>query len=212
MTSAEQAAPFGPRSFQLVLLRRMADHRPGLVEDALRELGATRGEMREANRVWQRWAHARPSPTATLPDALRAAPFIRRGPGELHRYRQALGEPVARHAVPRFAPGAEVLQWDLPLWPDLRWEVLTGRAGPESPTQVWGRGLTRAPGAPSPELRTAADLRPWGCTFGEVRRAFPDAVPREGDAPTRSRLDFTGPEDGVAYAAEFTWGLFQRLL
>lgn len=221
MNSADPGAPFGPRSFQLVLLRRMADHQPGLVEDALRELGATRSEMREANRIWQRRAHARPSPAAALPDALRAAPFIRSGPGELHHYRQALGEPVVRRAVadlgarlgalsaPEF--GAEILQWDLPLWPALRWEVLTGRPGPESPPQVWGRGLTRTPGTPSPVLRTAADLRPWGCTFGEVRHAFPDAVPREGDAPTRSRLDFTDP-DGVVCAAEFTWGLFQRLL
>ncbi|WP_418956899.1 hypothetical protein [Streptomyces tritici] len=199
MTRREQAAPFGPRSFQLVLLRRMADHQPGLVEEALRELGASRGEMREANRVWQSWAHAR------------------RGPGELHRYRQALGEPALRRPVPRLGPGigpeagAEVLQWELPLWPDLRWEVLTGRpGGPGGPAQVWGRGLTRTPGVPSPVLRTAADLRPWGCTFGEVLRAFPEAVPREGDAPTRSRLDFTGP-DGAACAAEFTWGLFQRL-
>ncbi|MEU8530860.1 MULTISPECIES: hypothetical protein [Streptomyces] len=202
MNSADPGAPFGPRSFQLVLLRRMADHQPGLVEDALRELGATRSEMREANRIWQSWAHAR------------------RGPGELHRYRQALGEPVARRAVAELGvalgalsdpeAGAEILQWDLPLWPDLRWEVLTGRAGPKSPPQVWGSALTRTPGASSPVLRTAADLRPWGCTFGEVRHAFPDAVPREGDAPTRSRLDFTD-RDGTVCAAEFTWGLFQRL-
>ncbi|HEY9374621.1 hypothetical protein [Streptomyces sp.] len=217
MNSADPAAPFGPRSFQLVLLRRMADHQPGLVEEALRELDATRAEMREANRVWQAWAHARPSPTTPLPDALRAAPFTPSGPGELHRYRQALGEPAARRAVAELGPGlgpevgAEILQWDLPLWPGLRWEVLTARPGPRSAPQVWGRALTRAPGAPSPVLRTAADLRPWGCTFGEVRHAFPDAVPREGDAPTRSRLDFTGP-DGAAYAAEFAWGLFQRLL
>ena len=42
-----------PFPFALVLLRRMADHQPGLVEDALRELGFGRSVMREANRRWQ---------------------------------------------------------------------------------------------------------------------------------------------------------------
>ena len=39
--------------FQLVLLRRMADHNPDLVEDARRELGASLADMREANKRWQ---------------------------------------------------------------------------------------------------------------------------------------------------------------
>ncbi|MET4644182.1 hypothetical protein ABID95_003925 [Streptomyces atratus] len=39
------AAPFGPLEFQLVLLRRMADHQPGLVEDARHELGLVRPIM-----------------------------------------------------------------------------------------------------------------------------------------------------------------------
>ncbi|MFI8516860.1 hypothetical protein ACIGEZ_03345 [Streptomyces sp. NPDC085481] len=182
------AAPFGPYEFQLVLLRRMADHQPGLVEDALRELGRTRGEMREANRVWQSWAHAR------------------RGPGEYDRYRQVLGEPVARQAAPEFA--SEVLQWDLPLWPDLRWEVVVGGQGRSR--QVWARHLTRRPGAPVAAPRSEAELLPWSCTFAEVRRAFPDAVPREGDAPTRARLDLVLP-GGVARTADFTWGLLQEL-
>lgn len=43
----------GPVAFQLVLLRRMADHHPGLVEDALRTLQVSRADMREANRRWQ---------------------------------------------------------------------------------------------------------------------------------------------------------------
>ncbi|NKQ29088.1 hypothetical protein HF200_33415, partial [Streptomyces galbus] len=47
------AGPFTPLHFQLVLLRRMADHNPDLVEDARRELGVTLLEMREANKRWQ---------------------------------------------------------------------------------------------------------------------------------------------------------------
>ncbi|MET9434333.1 hypothetical protein [Streptomyces sp. NPDC006551] len=189
--SAPSAEPFGPREFQLVLLRRMADHQPDLAEDARRALGASRTEMREANRRWQAWTRAR------------------RGPGELHRYRSALGEPESRHVVEAYS--AEILRWPLPLWPDLRWEVAIGPIGRRTPTQVWGRGLVRAPGAPAPELRTEADLRPWSCTLAEVGNAFPPARPREGSAPTRLQLDFTLP-DGTRRTAEFTWGLFQRLL
>ncbi|MFD7321131.1 hypothetical protein ACFV9D_08555 [Streptomyces sp. NPDC059875] len=194
MTPSE---PFGPREFQLVLLRRMADHQPDLVEDALRRLGATRAESREANRRWQAWTHAR------------------RGPGELARYRSVLGEPVARRAVPEL--GAELLEWELPLWPALRWQVIVGASGGpaargrRTASAVWGSGLVRAPGSPVPELRTEADLLPWSCTIAEVGNAFPPSRARDGSAPTRLRLDFTLP-DGTPRAAEFTWGLLQRLL
>jgi hypothetical protein len=34
----------------------------------------------------------------------------------------------------------------------------------------------------------------------------------EGSAPTRWALAFTDPADGGPRVAEFTWGLFQRLL
>ena len=45
--------PFTPLDFQLVLLRRMADHNPGLVEDARHALGVSIADMREANKRWQ---------------------------------------------------------------------------------------------------------------------------------------------------------------
>ncbi|MFG3345210.1 hypothetical protein ACGF1Z_09100 [Streptomyces sp. NPDC048018] len=177
------AAPFGPYEFQLVLLRRMADHQAGLVEEALRELGATRAEMREANKRWQARAHAR------------------RGPGEFDRYRQALGEPESRQPV---RGDSEAWTWPVPLWPELRFTVLVGPR-----RAVWSRSLTRAPGAAAPELRTAEDLRPWGCTIDEVWRAFREVEPREGVAPALARLDFTFA-DGGRGAAEFAWGLLQR--
>jgi hypothetical protein len=186
----------GPLRFQLVLLRRMADHQPELVEEALRELGVGKAEMREANRHWQ---------------AMLRSPRAR---GTVQRYRSVLGPPweVLRRRIGDL--DCEALRWPVPLWPDLRFEVLTGPGG-----QVWNEWLVRAPGAAGPELRTVDDLRPWCCTIDEVARAFPPASPMEGTAPTRWRLAFTAPEgDGsgertkrTRHIAEFTWGLLQRL-
>ncbi|WP_206319893.1 hypothetical protein [Streptomyces zingiberis] len=178
--------------FQLVLLRRMADHQAGLVEDALRELGESRSAMREANRRWQAMVH---SPRAR---------------GALTRYRSVLGPPQSRDARRIGDLTCEALRWPVPLWPDLRFEVLTAPGG-----QVWNEWLVRAPGAPGPALRTLADLRPWSCTVDEVARAFPPATPMEGSAPTRWRLAFAAPAGAGGQprrvVAEFTWGLLQRL-
>ncbi|MFD0020419.1 hypothetical protein [Streptomyces sp. NPDC058382] len=188
------AAPFGPREFQLVLLRRMADHQPGLVEDARHELGAGLAEMREANRRWQAGRRS--------PGAVRG-----RGQGALRRYRSVLGEPES--SVRRTVGDLEcdALLWPVPLWPDLRFEVMAGPGG-----AVWNEWLVRAPGAAAPALGTVEDLRPWSCTVDEVARAFAPARPMEGSAPTRWALAITAPVTGEPYVAEFTWGLLQRLL
>ncbi|MEU4925637.1 hypothetical protein AB0G54_03885 [Streptomyces yokosukanensis] len=176
--------------FQLVLLRRMADHNPDLVEDARRTLGASMADMREANKRWQAMVRS--------PRARSAAA----------RYRSALGEPetVLPHRLGDV--DCEARRWALPLWPDLRFEVLVGPDG-----GVWNEWLVRAPDAPAPRLRTLADLAPWSCTVDEVARAFAPARPLEGTAPTRWGLAFTAPDaDGVRHevVAEFTWGLLQR--
>ncbi|POX64317.1 hypothetical protein C3492_07145 [Streptomyces sp. Ru62] len=176
--------------FQLVLLRRMADHNPDLVEDARRRLGASVGDMREANKRWQ---------------AMVRSPRSR---GAAARYRSVLGEPES--VVPRRLGDAdcEARRWTLPLWPALRFEVLVGPDG-----GVWNAWLVRAPGAPAPELRTLEDLTPWSCTVDEAARAFAPARPLEGTAPTRWGLALTAPDhDGVRrqVVAEFTWGLLQR--
>ncbi|MEU2163253.1 hypothetical protein QRN89_10940 [Streptomyces chengbuensis] len=178
---------FGPRAFQLVLLRRMADHQPELVEEARRELGASAAEMREANRRWQ---------------AIVRSPRAR---GALSRYRSVLGEPEATARRRMGDLECDALAWRVPLWPDLRFEVLAGPDG-----AVWNEWLVRAPGAPGPELRTADDLRPWSCTVDEVAAAFAPVRPMEGTAPTRWRLAF-GVPDGRSCVAEFTWGLLQRV-
>ncbi|MCE3034357.1 MULTISPECIES: hypothetical protein [Streptomyces] len=176
--------------FQLVLLRRMADHNPDLVDEARRTLGASIGEMREANKRWQ---------------AMVRSPRTR---GAAARYRSVLGEPES--VVPRKLGDAEceARRWALPLWPDLRFEVLVGPDG-----AVWNEWLVRAPGAAPAAPRTLDDLAPWSCTVDEVARAFPPARPLEGTAPTRWGLAFTAPDrDGVPHdmVAEFTWGLLQR--
>ncbi|MFB7464265.1 hypothetical protein ACFCZ1_12315 [Streptomyces sp. NPDC056224] len=178
--------PFGPAAFQLVLLRRMADFQPDLADEARRRLGASLAEQREANKRWQ---------------AMVRSPRAR---GALARYRSVLGPPQA--AEPRRIGDleCEALLWPVPLWPDLRFEVLAAPDG-----AVWNEWLVRAPGARGPVLESADDLRPWSATVDEVARAFAPARPLEGTAPTRWRLAFTaGAQPCVA---EFTYGLLQRV-
>ncbi|MFJ6214780.1 hypothetical protein ACIQGZ_15815 [Streptomyces sp. NPDC092296] len=182
---------FGPLEFQLVLLRRMADFHPELVADAARRLGASRAELREANRRWQAMLRSR-----TFPHGER-------------RYLAVLGQPesTGRRAVGDLE--LRVLRWPVPLWPELRFELLLAPGG-----GVLDEWLVRAPGSPPPQLRTLADLTPWSCTIGDVGAAFPGARPLEGAAPTRWRLAFTAPDaDGVAHqaVADFTWGLLQEV-
>nr|WP_155073954.1 hypothetical protein [Streptomyces taklimakanensis] len=177
------------------MLRRMADFQPDKVLDALRELGADRAEMREANRRWQaRSATGRSS----------------RARGAVARYRSVLGEPEAVEERRVGDLDCRALRWPVPLWPALRLEVLTAPGG-----AVWNEWLVRAPGEAGPELRTVEDLLPWSCTVDEVARAFAPARPMEGSAPTRWRLAFTAPDrEGRRHEviAEFGWGLLQRLV
>jgi hypothetical protein len=185
------ASPFTPRDFQLVLLRRMADHNPDLVEDARRELGASLAQMREANKRWQ---------------AMVRSPRAR---GSASRYRSVLGRPESVVTRKVGDLDCEAWLWPVPLWPDLRFEVLLAPNG-----TVWNEWLVRAPGAAPPPLHTLADLTPWSCTVDEAARAFAPARPLEGTAPTRWGLAFTAPdESGVRReaVAEFTWGLLQRV-
>ena len=185
------ASPFTPLDFQLVLLRRMADHNPDLVEEARHALSASTADMREANRRWQ---------------AMRHAPRSR---GAVSRFRSILGEPES--VTPRRIGdlSCEALLWPVPLWPDLRFEVLVAPNG-----MAWNEWLVRAPGAAGPGPRTLEDLTPWSCTVDEAARAFAPARPLEGTAPTRWGLAFTAADgSGVRQdcVAEFTYGLLQRV-
>lgn len=103
----------------------------------------------------------------------------------------------------------EAWLWPVPLWPDLRFEVLLAPNG-----AVWNEWLVRAPGSEAPALHTLADLTPWSCTVDEAARAFAPARPLEGTAPTRWGLAFAAPDgEGVRreVVAEFSWGLLQRV-
>jgi hypothetical protein len=193
MGTMPAATPFTPLDFQLVLLRRMADFRPELVEAARHELGVSLAEQREANRRWQ---------------AMVRSPRAR---GAADRYRLVLGTPEARLRRRIGDLDCEALLWPVPLWPSLRFEVLLAPGG-----GVWNEWLVRAPGAPGPSLRTAADLRPWSATVDEVARAFAPVRPLEGTAPTRWRLEFTAPQSEAGgerrrWVADFTWGLLQEV-
>ncbi|MFJ5835751.1 hypothetical protein ACIQGO_03005 [Streptomyces shenzhenensis] len=190
-SAGRPTAPFTPLDFQLVLLRRMADHNPDLVEDARRALGVSIADMREANKRWQAMVRSpRPRPAAS-------------------RYRSVLGAPESEGRRTIGELECAVWQWPVPLWPDLRFEVLVGATG-----AVWNEWLVRAPGAPAPRLAALEDLTPWSCTVDEAARAFAPARPLEGTAPTRWGLAFAAPDaSGVrrGVVAEFTWGLLQRV-
>lgn len=178
---------FGLPRFQLVLLRRMADHQPGLVDDALRTLGATHAELREAHRGWQ--------------TRLRSRTYPRGEQG----YRLALGPPEREVERQVGDLTCRALLWPMPLWPDLRFEVLCAPGG----TAVWNEWLVRAPGAPPARLSRIEDLTPWSCVVDDVARAFPPATPLTPDAPGRARLAVTAPDTGRRVVAHFTWGLLQ---
>ncbi|KOU56865.1 hypothetical protein ADK57_40710 [Streptomyces sp. MMG1533] len=185
------ASPFTRLDFQLVLLRRMADHNPDLVENARHELGVSIADMREANKRWQAMVRSPRSRSAAS------------------RYRSILGEPESVLTRRIGDLECEARLWPLPLWPDLRFEVLLAPNG-----AVWNEWLIRTPGTEGPSLRTLDDLTPWSCTVDEAARAFAPARPLQGTAPTRWGLAFSAPDGrGVRWecVAEFTWGLLQRV-
>ncbi|MER5436206.1 hypothetical protein [Streptomyces sp. NPDC002588] len=189
-TPKRLAGTFSTLDFQLVLLRRMADHNPDLVEDARHELGVSLAQAREASKRWQAMIH---SPHSK---------------GALSRYRAILGEPESRTPRRIGDVDGEAWLWPLSYWPELRFEVMVA---PNN--SVWNEWLVRAPQAPAPELRTLDDLTPWSCTVDEVARAFAPARGLEGTAPNRWGLAFTAPDAlGVPreVVAEFTFGLLQR--
>jgi hypothetical protein len=175
---------FARREMALVLLRRMEDYHPDLVEDAAATLGATRAERHAAYRRWTAMQHSR------------------RFPGGLRGYEAVLGPPDSAADVPYGDLVCRVQRWPLPLWPELRFEVVAGPDG-----AAWNAELVRPPGVPVPDLGGVADLVPWSCVAADVAARFGPVRPREGSAPNRTALEFdtaAGPR-----IAHFTWGLLQ---
>lgn len=164
-----------------MLLRRMADLRPDLVAEALPRLGATRAAASAAHQRWQALHH---SPRAPRGLALRTAVL---GPAE---------ETVAR----RFGDlDLTVHRWPLPLWPHLRWEVLSAPGGP-----VLHEQLVRGPGSPVPRAAPGR-LLVW-------QHVLDDVVGLRGarsiDPGVASRWEVRLP-GGVR--ARFVWGLLQEV-
>ena len=178
---------FARREFQLVLLRRMADYQPGLVEDAMRELGASRTEMREVNARWQRMLRSRSFPPGT------------------RRHEAVLGPPAGTRRQRIGDAACDIAWWPpLSLWPGLRYEIMTAPGGP-----VVHEWLVRDEGAPAPRLEGVDDLVPWSCVVGDVDERFGTASHQDGDVPSRWHATLTTP-DGT-FAAHFVWGLLQRV-
>ena len=169
------------REFCLVLLRRMADVRPDLVADALPRLGATRAEAHAAHTRWQ---------------ALQHSP---RGPRGLALRTAVLGPPEELEDR-RFGDlDVQVRSWPVPLWPHLRWEVLSGPGG-----SVMHEHLSRGPGSP---VRPAApgELLVWEHVLDDVV-VLPGARSVDPGVVTRWEVHLA---DGTR--ASFVWGLLQRV-
>jgi hypothetical protein len=188
------AVPLGPSEFPLVLLRRMADYQPELVESARRELGYSATDMRAVNAQWQRLLRSRQSR------------------GQLGALRGVLGEPAATLERRIGDLTCQALQWQLPLWPALRFEALTAPGG-----VLLTEHLVRAPGSARPTLRRFEDLRPWTCVIGDVAAAFGPLRHLEGSAPSRdlviARMPVQPDDPREAapskVAVEFVYGLLQ---
>lgn len=186
MSVSEHA--FGAREFQLVMLRRMADHQPGLVEEARTSLGANATEMRAANARWQRMLRS--------PRAVGGPP----------RLRSILGPPIAEFGRRVGDLDCRIVQWRLPLWPGLRFEALYGPGPAGAPFLEM---LVRDPESRPPQPEALADLTPWTYVIGEVAHAFAPVRHVEGSAPRRATILFEAA--GLRVAADFVWGLLQTV-
>src|SRR3954464_9164606 len=169
------------REFCLVLLRRMADVRPDLVAEALPRIAADRAQARAAHRRWQALHHA---PRAPRGLALRTAVL---GPPETEEHR-CFGDLAVL-----------VRRWPLPVWPHLRWEVLSGPGG-----AVLQEQFVRGPDSPVPPA-TAGAVRVWEHVLDDVVD-LPGAVEIDPGVVTRAEIHLPG---GVR--AAFVWGLLQRV-
>lgn len=152
---------FARREFQLMLLRRMADFQPHLVEAACFETQASHAEYMAAHNRWQSMLHSR------------------RAPRGLDLYRAVLGPPDTEQARRVGDVTVTACQWKLPaLWPDLRWEAIVGAGN-----VVLHGWLVRAPGIPLPALEKPADIAPWSCVVGDAVASFPEARQADPDIP-----------------------------
>jgi hypothetical protein len=154
---------FATREFELMLLRRMADLQPLLVEDAVAAIGSTREQYMAAHNRWQSMLRSRTAP---------------RG---IDLYRAVLGPPLSEREIAVGDVTVVAYAWPMPpLWPDLAWEAVIGAGN-----VVLNAWLVRPPGSPVPQLPPADQLAPWSCVIGDVLQAYPDARQRNPDVPSQ---------------------------
>ncbi|MEV0268327.1 hypothetical protein AB0H43_06070 [Hamadaea sp. NPDC050747] len=181
---------YARREFQLMLLRRMADLRPDLVEDAYPRLGATRWEYLDAHTRWQRMLRSRTAPQGL--QLLRAV----LGPADSARLISVGDAEVTAHL------------WHFGgLWPELSWEAITGHEGFVLRGQLVRTGTfvghERLVADAAHELTTP--IEPWRSVIGDVLAAHPDA--RQVDPQTAAHwLVETGDAD-----YRFVHGLLQTV-
>jgi hypothetical protein len=179
----------GPDGFQLVLLRRMADFQPALVERARAGLGASATDMRQVNADWQRFIRSRSAP---------------RG---VSRFTTVLGPQTDIREQRTGDLACRLHHWILPLWPALRFEAVEGPGG-----GVWQEWLVRAPETAPPTVPASGELAPWDYVVGDLERLFPEVRHLPEDAPTRwvSRFGVPDGSGGMRYQrAHFVYGLLQ---
>jgi hypothetical protein len=171
---------FARYEFQLMLLRRMQDFHPELVEQALQSLDATRADLMAAHRRW-----------STLQ-------WSQRFPHDVRQFSAALGPCDSERSLSYGEAVLVARRWALPrLWPDLAWEVLTDPEG-----MVLHQWLVRVSGEPGP-LDDLSALVPWTCVVGDVMAAHPEATQVDLRVPSR-----WGVVVGDRLLT-FVWGLYQ---
>ncbi len=143
-----------------MLLRRMADFRPDLVEAAYTDLGATRAEYLAAHNRWQFMLRSRKAPSG------------------LDLYLATLGPPDGIQARSSGVVDVTAYTWHVPkLWPELCWEATAGEGG-----VILHGWLVRATESPAPRRHA---LTPWNCVVGDAVAAIPDARQVNPEVPSR---------------------------
>jgi hypothetical protein len=151
---------FATREFQLMLLRRMADFQPLLVEDAYTAIGATRADYMAAHNRWQTMLHSR------------------RAPRGLSLLKAVLGPPLSDRAVPVGDLNLTAYLWRLPMWPDLRWEALVEDGG-----GVLNSWLVRP--SPLTAMPPVDRLAPWSIVVNDAVTGYEGAEQVNPDVPVQ---------------------------
>jgi hypothetical protein len=183
---------FARREFQLMLLRRMADFQPDLVEAAHTELGASHAQYLAAHNRWQTMLHSA------------------RAPRGLTLYRAVLGPPDTERAVPFGEVELTEYTWRLPgLWPDLVWRTIVSRVAVGLHEVVLDGALVRPEGAEVPALPPPESLAPWSCVVGDVVMRFPAARQVDPDVPSQWLIELDGRQlwfvHGLLQAVRPAW-------